>query len=325
MIVVFVKPVGSDDKAFKFVGQTEHINNNHDPNFATIVAFDVPNDGDCDVKIGAYDVDSKSANDMLGVSYMRASALRGRGGVEFALSLESGAPSNPDPSKRARVVVSDGDAVAPVLSALTEVSERSAPVQESEPQQPEQPVSEPFRLELKLGCRDLPRADTKSLSDPMIVVFVKPVGSDDKAFKFVGQTEHINNNHDPTFATIVAFDVPNDGDCDVKIGAYDVDSKSANDLLGVSYMRASALRGRGGVEFALSLESGAPSNPDPSKRARVVVSDGELIGSIPLSLRPDAVPLSASNTTLQPTAPTSPPPKTVGFFKRIFSSKKKKK
>jgi hypothetical protein len=220
---------------------------------------------------------------------------------------------------------------------VAEVTAAPAPVEQQQQQEaapavkvePSTQPEQPYRLDLKLACRDLPKADTKSLSDPMVVVFSKPLGAPDDAYKFVGQTETVMNNHGPNFQTTIGIELRN-GDVDLKIGAYDADSKSANDMLGVAFTRASVLNAQGGGEFALLLASGAPANPDPSKRARVVMNapSSPLDGGASSSAAAAPAPAPASVAApafLQPQHRPTPPtsPQKVGFFKRHFGKKKK--
>jgi hypothetical protein len=61
---------------------------------------------------------------------------------------------------------------------------------------------ETTNYELSISCEGLPKMDTLSLTDAMVVVYIMV----DNAYKEVGKTEVINNNLDPKFSK--AFIIP---------------------------------------------------------------------------------------------------------------------
>jgi hypothetical protein len=120
-------------------------------------------------------------------------------------------------------------------------------------------------VRLLIACKNLPRGDAHSESDPLVAVYRldRASGGD---FVSAGQTEHVLNEHDPFFLRSVLLDAVLDaGDDDVvlRVCVYDVDDNEhirEDDMLAstvVSLRHLTAKLGRA-VRYQLVDGGGAP-------------------------------------------------------------------
>ncbi|KAJ8041877.1 Copine-8 [Holothuria leucospilota] len=80
------------------------------------------------------------------------------------------------------------------------------------------------KVELSVTCRKLRDMDVLSKSDPMCVLFIKTLGSEE--YKEVGRTEVIDNNLNPNFVRKFLVDYFFEEVQHLKFEVYDVDSKN---------------------------------------------------------------------------------------------------
>ena len=65
-------------------------------------------------------------------------------------------------------------------------------------------LQSPHKVEIYISCKSLIDLDFMSESDPFAKLYVK--GEKDKRWKYLGRTETITNNHDPTFTKSFLID-----------------------------------------------------------------------------------------------------------------------
>jgi hypothetical protein len=133
-------------------------------------------------------------------------------------------------------------------------------------------TSPPVTMLLTFSCRDLPKNDRFSKSDPVLALYAKNA---EGTYSYVGQTESMKDTHDPDFATAITVEVASGAE--YKVCAYDVDDNDQiqqDDLLGSVVVAASDLNvdASEGCEYDLTDKDGSPANSKKDMRARVSVT-----------------------------------------------------
>ena len=78
----------------------------------------------------------------------------------------------------------------------------------------------------------MPKKDILSKSDPFVKVFIKTQLNEQ--YRFLGQTEVINNNHDPDFVTTIPVDYYFERSQFLRFEVEDYDGPNKSDHLGVA-------------------------------------------------------------------------------------------
>jgi hypothetical protein len=103
--------------------------------------------------------------------------------------------------------------------------EVAASADRSAPPPQEEEVSGPSMI-LSISCKDLPKGDTFSKSDPIVAVYQKQAGADG-GYSLVGHTEHQDNEHNPVFVKTVTVTAAVGSE--FKVIAYDTDKEERLD------------------------------------------------------------------------------------------------
>ncbi|XP_071823026.1 copine-8-like isoform X2 [Apostichopus japonicus] len=112
------------------------------------------------------------------------------------------------------------------------------------------------KVELSISCRKLRDMDVFSKSDPLCVMFMKALGSEE--YREVGRTEVIMNNLNPRFVKKFLVDYFFEEVQNLKFEVYDVDSKSADlkkhDFIGKMECTMGEIMAAGGGKITKELK-----------------------------------------------------------------------
>ncbi|XP_075222008.1 copine-8-like [Lycorma delicatula] len=112
-------------------------------------------------------------------------------------------------------------------------------------------------VELYISCRSLPKMDLLSMSDPMVVTFVRPFG--ETQLKEYHRTEVINNCHDPNFASKIHILYKFEEQQLLQFRVYDVDSESKklsdHDFIGMASCTLGQIVSCGKVKLPLTRKN----------------------------------------------------------------------
>eukprot|EP00455_Lapot_gusevi_P031191 TRINITY_DN33718_c0_g1_i1.p1 TRINITY_DN33718_c0_g1~~TRINITY_DN33718_c0_g1_i1.p1 ORF type:complete len:165 (-),score=17.72 TRINITY_DN33718_c0_g1_i1:31-525(-) len=113
------------------------------------------------------------------------------------------------------------------------------------------------RVELFFSCRDLPRMDYLSKSDPQVYVFLKNTAQE-RNFNQIGSTEMILNNHDPDFQRSVSTYYIFEQVQELKFEIYDIDAVgkplSDQDFIGIAQIQMGDLVAAPGQSKTIKLK-----------------------------------------------------------------------
>ncbi|RZF42501.1 hypothetical protein LSTR_LSTR004420 [Laodelphax striatellus] len=109
-------------------------------------------------------------------------------------------------------------------------------------------------IELSLSCRNLPKMDILSMSDPMCVTYTRPFGKD-KWIEY-HRTECVSNCHDPDFTSKIVMPYRFEEQQLLRFDVYDVDDGSSNldnqDFIGTASCTLGQVVASGKVKLALT-------------------------------------------------------------------------
>eukprot|EP00298_Acanthocystis_sp_HF-20_P011657 c19505_g1_i1.p1 GENE.c19505_g1_i1~~c19505_g1_i1.p1 ORF type:complete len:525 (+),score=213.29 c19505_g1_i1:125-1699(+) len=126
------------------------------------------------------------------------------------------------------------------------------------------------KISLSFSCRNIPKLDIGSNSDPMVVVFSsKPHIS--KEYFEVGRTEMIKDNHNPDFTTLIEMEYWFEESQPLRIVVVDVDNPKSKDLKKQDYIGSFETR-LAAVITAPGQELTGPLKLDNSQGARGIIT-----------------------------------------------------
>lgn len=254
----------SDTAAYTYIGQSEAIQNNHDPDFEKTFSIRYARNKPDHFKIESYDADESKIpkkeiqamrpKDLLGAvevavhDFVEQAGKTKDGVVIYALT---GDKTTKDSCVHIKLIRHNppppvaGWSAHPVAAPLP-AHAAQAPSKQTAPRNPH------GQLEFKISFRDLPRMDVLSKSDPFAAVHVQDV--DTGVFVYCGQTETIGNNHNPDFAKVFNVKFRDGMNDTLKIEGFDTDDNNIQtdhelherDLLGRCEVAAQDLIGQAG-------------------------------------------------------------------------------